>query len=127
MFELFLIGAGGFIGAILRFGVSNIVQYWLKNYSFPYSTLLVNLLGCLLIGSLSELIESRGVISPEYRLFLFVGLLGAFTTYSTFGNESLNLLMNGKNPLFLANIGLHIILGLCAVWLGRVITLYMLR
>lgn len=123
MYKLFLIGLGGFMGALLRYGVSGLVQNWSKSISFPYGTLAVNLLGCFIIGSLSQLAESRGVFSPEARSFLFIGLLGAFTTYSTFGNETVNLMMDGQNLRSLANIGLHLVLGLGAVWLGRVIVL----
>jgi CrcB protein len=127
MFKLFLIGLGGLIGALLRYSVSGLVQNWSKSISFPYGTLAVNLLGCFTIGALSQLAETRGVLSPEVRSFVFIGLLGAFTTYSTFGNETINLMMDGENLLSLANIGLHLFLGLGAVWLGRVIVLVLWR
>ena len=120
MYKLFLIGLGGFAGALLRYGVSGLVQNWSNSVSFPYGTLAVNLLGCFLIGSLSYLAEAYGVFSVETRAFVFVGLLGAFTTYSTFGNESFNLLREGETFLSFANIGLHLILGLGAIWLGRI-------
>jgi len=123
MYKLFLIGLGGFTGALLRYGVSGLVQIWSKSISFPYGTLATNLFGCLLIGSLSQLAESFGVFSSDTRDFIFVGLLGAFTTYSTFGNETLNLFREGESTLSLANIGLHLILGIGAIWLGRALVL----
>jgi CrcB protein len=127
MYKLLLIGFGGLIGTLLRYSFSGIVQYWSKSISFPYGTLSVNILGCFIIGALSQLVESRGVLSPEIRSFVFIGILGAFTTYSTFGNETVNLMKDGENLLSLANIGLHLLLGLGAVGLGRIIVLFIWR
>jgi CrcB protein len=119
MTKLFLIGMGGFAGTLLRYGISGLIQNLSKSIAFPYGTLAVNLLGCLAIGFLSQLAESYGVFSSEARTFVFVGLLGAFTTYSTFASETVNLARDGQGSLALANLGLHIFLGLAAVWLGR--------
>ena len=119
MQNLLLIGLGGFMGALLRYGVSGLIQSLSKSINFPYGTLVVNLLGCLLIGMLSQVAEVRGVISPETRSFIFIGLLGAFTTFSTFGNDTISLFRNGENVLSYLNIGLHLVLGLSAVWLGQ--------
>ncbi|MFH2039983.1 MAG: fluoride efflux transporter CrcB [Chloroflexota bacterium] len=127
MYKLILIGLGGFTGALLRYGVSGFVQNWSKNISFPYGTLVVNILGCFIIGLFSQLAETRGLFSPETRLFIFIGLLGSFTTYSSFGSETVNLMMDGKNLLSLTNIGLHLLLGLGAVWLGRITALFIWR
>ncbi len=124
MYKLLLIGLGGFVGAVLRYSFSGFVQTWSKSISFPFGTLAVNLLGCFLIGILSQVGESHGVFSPETRSFVFIGLLGAFTTYSAFGNETVSLMMDGKNQLSLLTVGLHIVLGLGAVWVGRVIALF---
>jgi CrcB protein len=119
MAQLLLIGVGGFIGSALRFLLSGLVQSLAKSYSFPYGTLGVNVVGCLLIGALSELAEARGLLSPEVRLLVIVGLLGGFTTFSTFANESLNLVRLGQIlPAFL-NILASVSLGLAAVWAGR--------
>ena len=127
MYKVLVIGLGGFMGAILRYSISGIVQNWSKSVSFPYGTLAVNLLGCLLIGFLSQLVESYGIFSPETRSFIFIGLLGALTTFSTFGNESVNLLREGENLLSFANVGLHLVLGFGAVWVGRTIVLSLWR
>ena len=119
MQNLLLFGLGGFMGALLRYSVSGLIQNLSNSISFPYGTLFVNLLGCLLIGALSQLAEVRGVISPEARSFIFIGLLGAFTTFSTFGNDTVSLFRDGENLLSYINIGLHLVLGLSAIWLGQ--------
>ncbi|NKB65694.1 MAG: fluoride efflux transporter CrcB [Candidatus Latescibacteria bacterium] len=113
-----LVGCGGFIGSALRYLVTLGVQRLLGTTTFPYGILVANSLGCLLIGLLAGLTEMRPVVSPQTRLFLFVGLLGGFTTYSTFANDTF-LLLRSSNPLTgLANIAAQILLGLAAVWLG---------
>ncbi|TFG50114.1 MAG: fluoride efflux transporter CrcB [Anaerolineales bacterium] len=119
MNNILLVGLGGFMGALLRYSVSEFVQQWSKSIHFPYGTLVVNLLGCLLIGGLSQVAETRGYVSTEARSFIFIGLLGAFTTFSTFGNDTVSLYREGRDLLSLLNIGLHVVLGLSAVWLGR--------
>jgi len=118
--KIVLIGLGGFLGAVLRYLVSGTVQTWAKGSAFPFGTLAVNLAGCLLIGLLSQLVETRNILSPEARAFVFIGTLGAFTTFSTFGNESLNLFKEGQNLLSFLNVGTQILFGLGAVWLGQV-------
>jgi len=83
-------------GAILRYLLSGWVQAWAKGAAFPYGTLTVNLLGCLIIGFLAQLVELRNLFSPETRVFVFIGVLGAFTTFSTFGNDTMLLLRDGE-------------------------------
>lgn len=119
MSKLFLIGAGGFVGAVLRYVVSGVAQSLSHSAGFPYGTLVVNLSGCLMIGFLARLADLQGVFGPETRLFLFIGLLGAFTTFSTFGNETYTLLQGGEIGPALLNIGASVLLGLAAVWLGQ--------
>lgn len=115
---LFLIGTGGFIGSILRYLLSGYAQQLSKSIQFPFGTLIVNLVGCALVGFLAELADHRGVIPAETRSFLIVGILGGFTTFSAFGNETMNLLRDGAWWLACGNIVGHIVLGLVAVWLG---------
>lgn len=119
MNRILLIGIGGFLGSILRYWVSGYFQRVTGSAQFPYGTLAVNLIGCFVIGFLSQLAETYGVFTAESRAFIFVGLLGAFTTFSTFGNESMNLLRDGGNFFASINVGAHIAFGLGAVWLGR--------
>src|SRR6202162_5624505 len=92
------------------------VQHWSRSIDFPYGTLAVNLIGCFIIGFLSQLAETRGVLTAESRTFVFIGILGGFTTFSAFGNETMNLWRDGKNLLAMANVAAHVLLGLGAVW-----------
>lgn len=119
MYKIFLVGAGGFVGAILRYLVSGYVQDASGSVSFPYGTFAVNIIGCFLIGIFSNLSELQIGISGEARLLIMVGLFGSFTTYSTFGNETLTLIQDQRIAYALANVTAHIILGLAAVMLGR--------
>ena len=121
MGRIVLIGIGGFIGSVFRYVLGGYVQQWTRSAEFPYGTLAVNLVGCLIIGLLSHLAETRGIFTAESRAFIFIGLLGGFTTFSSFGNETINLWRDGENLFALANVGAHIVLGLGAVWLGRVL------
>lgn len=121
MNNILLVGIGGFIGSVLRYLASGYVQTLTKSFEFPYGTLAVNLIGCFIIGFLAELADARSVFSSESRAFVFVGILGGFTTFSSFGNETMNLMRDGEMTPALANIGAHIVLGLSAVWLGRTV------
>jgi len=118
MIKLLLIGTGGFIGSVLRYLLSGAAQSFSQSIAFPYGTLSVNILGCLCIGVLSELAENRGILSADARAFLIVGILGGFTTFSAFGNETMSLIRSGEPALALMNVGAHVVLGLGAVWLG---------
>jgi CrcB protein len=121
------VGLGGFVGSVLRYWLGSAVQQIANNPAFPFGTLTVNLIGCLMIGFLSQLAEMRGIFTPEARLFLFVGILGGFTTFSTFGNESMNFLRDGQSLSAFLNIGLHIFAGLAAIWLGRSLAFWVWR
>ncbi len=119
MGKLFLAGIGGFIGSTLRYAVTGYVQQLSRSIDFPYGTLAVNLIGCFLIGFLSQLAETRGVLTAESRTFIFIGILGGFTTFSAFGNETMNLWRDGQNALAMANVAANVLLGLGAVWVSR--------
>jgi CrcB protein len=121
------VGIGGFIGSVLRYWVSGAVQQVANNPVFPLGTLAVNLFGCLVIGFLSQLADARGVFTPEARLFVFVGILGGFTTFSSFGNETMNLLRSGEGLPGFLNVSIHIFAGLGAVWLGRSLAYWIWR
>ncbi|MGA7304848.1 MAG: fluoride efflux transporter CrcB [Rhodothermales bacterium] len=115
---LLIVGSGGFFGSAARFAISGLVHRWIPSAMFPWGTLAVNIGGCFVIGLLFGLGETRQLFSPHARLFLLVGVLGGFTTFSTFGLESFNLLRDGEAARALANVALHIIVGLGAVWAG---------
>ena len=102
MGKVILVGMGGFIGAALRYLVSGFVQNLSQSAAFPLGTLTVNLVGCFVIGMLTHLVESQTIISAEARLVVLVGVLGAFTTYSTFSNETMNLLRDQQWSLALS-------------------------
>ena len=118
MIKLLWVGAGGFIGAISRYVVSGMFYRFFGKAMFPYGTLAVNVIGCLLIGFLSGLTEDRQLFNPELRLLVFIGVLGGFTTFSTFGYEIFTFARDGQILSSFTNLFLHIILGLGAVWLG---------
>jgi CrcB protein len=112
------VGVGGFLGSVLRYLVGGWVHRGFNSPWFPYGTLVVNVTGCLGIGFLAGLAESRQVFNPEARLFVFIGVLGGFTTFSTFAYETSAFLDDGQIIAASLNVGLHVILGLVAVWLG---------
>jgi CrcB protein len=117
---LLLIAFGGAVGAVLRYGAS-ISVYSLLGRGFPYGTLFVNVSGSLLMGILSVLMLERFDIGPEWRAAVLVGVLGSFTTFSTFSIETLNLLEQGDLMRAMANIVLSVLICLVAVWFGVLI------
>jgi CrcB protein len=118
MEKILMAGLGGALGSILRF-LGNSLIYRLFNYSmFPYGVFFINILGCLIIGFLGGLDQLREIFNPSWRVFIFVGVLGGFTTFSSFGWDSFNLFRNGMALPALLNIFLQVLLGLGCVWLG---------
>ncbi len=118
MMRFVLVAAGGALGAVLRYAVSGWIYRW-GSGAFPWGTLGVNLAGSLVIGLLWGFFEI-GVVSQNMRLFLFMGILGAFTTFSTFSLESFTLLRENEYGLFLVNIAANVILGIILVFTGYV-------
>jgi CrcB protein len=120
--ELLLVGAGGFLGSIMRYLIGGWVQRGLNYPTLPFGTLAVNVLGCLGIGLLAGLAESRFVLSAEARLFTMIGILGGFTTFSSFGYETMALARDGQLLAAFGNVALQLVLGLGAVYSGLVIS-----
>jgi len=120
MINILLIGLGGFIGSVSRYLLGDFVHSLLDKPVFPYGTFIVNIFGCLLIGILGGLSESRNFFDTQTRMFLFIGLLGGFTTFSSFGFETFNLAKQGAHLHALANVFLQIVLGLIAVSIGYI-------
>ena len=116
--NLVLVGGGGALGAMARYGVGGLLHRNASLADFPFGTLTVNLLGCLLIGLGAGLADARQVFTPEARLFVFVGLLGGFTTFSSFGYETIALLRDHEFVRAGLNAGLNVFVGLALVWLG---------
>lgn len=116
-----LIGTGGFVGSILRFFVSKLVQNVFLS-SFPYGTFAVNVIGCLFIGIIFGIAEKGTWLTPEWRMFLTVGLCGGFTTFSTFASENFQLLRDGQLVHVLLYTTMSVLLGFFAVYLGYVIS-----
>ena len=110
------IGLGSFIGGVSRYLVTLFIQNKILS-TFPYGTLAVNIIGCFLIGLVYELSE-RGNINVEWRLFLATGILGGFTTFSSFSNETVSMLRDAQHWQAFSYIGFSIIIGLAATFGG---------
>ncbi len=117
MLKLLIVAAGGALGSLARYGLSG----WIHSRTqggFPYGTLAVNVLGCLAIGAALHFIQDRQTLGPNARLFLTIGILGGFTTFSSFGYETVQLASGGQWGAAAANVLGNVVLGLGAVWLG---------
>ena len=126
MWKILLVGLGGGLGAMSRYLVGEFVTRKWSQVGFPIATMSVNIVGCLLIGVLATCADLRGPglrdgMSPELRVFLIVGILGGFTTFSAFGSETLRLFHAGHSGLALLNVGVQVVVGLAAVWLGALV------
>ncbi len=118
MLDTLLIFMGAGIGGVFRFWVSNF-SYCLFGRQFPYGTLVVNVTGCFLMGLLfTLLVEKFDGIAPQLRSLLLIGLLGGYTTFSSFSIETLNLFKNGAIVSGMMNILLSVILCIAATWIG---------
>lgn len=118
--SILIVGLGGFIGTVARFLIS---RYFQVNFTsvFPWSTFVVNIVGCLLIGIIYGISEKGQVLSPEIRLFLTVGICGGFTTFSTFSNDAFILIREQEWFRFALYTSLSVFIGLMAVYIGRLI------
>lgn len=115
---LLWVGAGGVVGATMRYLVVTWVNGAMGGAAFPYGTLAVNALGCLVIGLIVGFWDARHPLSSEAQAFLIVGVLGGFTTFSAFGIETVRLLRDGAYLAGSANVALQLGVGLSAVALG---------
>ena len=111
------VAIGGAVGSVMRYMIQAHSLQWFGN-SFPYGTLIVNVVGSLLIGFLSYALLERFTVSEEVRVAIFVGFLGGFTTFSTFSLETLSLIQQGSFFSAIANAILSIILCLLACFMG---------
>lgn len=120
MQKTIFIGFAGLVGTLIRYWLSGFVarQY---GESFPWGTVVVNLIGSFLAGALYHLAEERFLISPTLRTLIFIGLLGGFTTFSSYGLQTFALLRDGQIGLATLNIAVSNVLGLLLVWAGYVV------
>jgi CrcB protein len=118
MKDLFLIALGGALGTLGRFKLSSALSGLVICSSIPLSIVIVNACGCFAAGALLSVAERFNFLSSEARAFLFVGVLGGFTTFSAFGIEALTLLRTASVLAMLSYVGLSVVGGLAAVWLG---------
>jgi CrcB protein len=121
VYTLLLVGIGGFIGAILRY----VLGGWIQNsfVNFPVGTLVINTTGSFFLGLIMYLSEYQGFFDEETRIFLTIGILGAFTTLSTFGYESFRLLDGSKLTLMAINVVSTVLFSILAVYLGKIVAL----
>lgn len=117
MQTVLLVGAAGAVGAVSRYGVGILAERNLGSH-FAFGTLLVNVIGCLLLGFLLEVERNTTLITHPLRLVFAVGFLGAFTTFSAFGYETVRYLQAGSGLLAVANVAANLLLGFGGVWVG---------
>ncbi len=117
MQKLLLIAVAGSLGALARYGLAGLVQRWTDSM-FPWGTVSVNIIGCLLFGVLWVAMEERFSFSPDSRAIVLTGFLGAFTTFSTYMFETQQLLEDSQYLAALGNFGLQNAAGLAAVIVG---------
>ena len=120
MLSFIFVAFGGALGALFRYGLVNLVSLC-SSSTFPYGTMAVNLLGSLIMGILYGIAEASE-LSRNVKLFLFVGMLGSFTTFSTFSLESFKLLREGEYGFLFWNVFLSVFLGICLVFVGYFIS-----
>jgi CrcB protein len=118
MQKIFWVLLGGALGTGFRYGLSTLLHYAGKESKFPYATFLVNVTGSFAIGLLAALFEARPSSSEVTRAALMTGLLGGYTTFSSFSLETYNLMRDGRMDLAILYTSLSVVLGLAAVWLG---------
>jgi CrcB protein len=123
--RLAMVALGGAVGSVLRYLAGVGVHHW-AGRAFPYGTLVVNVLGCLIIGVLSIWLDRATSVSPDVRFALLTGVLGGFTTFSAFALETEELARSRSYAFAGLNILLSVGLGLAAVWLGRALALRVL-
>jgi fluoride exporter len=118
--NILLVFVGGGIGATARYGLQGAIHR-IAGSAFPYGTLVVNILGSFVIGFLMSAFEDRFLVNPSLRIFLTIGVLGGFTTFSSFSYETMALLRDGSLAAGMANIAASVLLCLGCTWLGMLL------
>lgn len=117
MNTLLAVGLGGIAGALARYFISIFIQKFVRT-AFPYGTLTVNISGCFIMGFIIDIFIMNPGFSPSLKLFFITGFAGAFTTFSTFGHETVSLFISGNFKTAFFNILLTNLIGLSAVFAG---------
>ena len=120
MLNVVLVFIGGGVGAMARYWMSGAV-YKFTSGSFPYGTITVNFIGCFIIGLLMAGFEERFLVNPSLRIFLTIGILGGFTTFSSFSYETIALMRDGEILFALLNVIMSILTCLGATYIGTLI------
>jgi fluoride exporter len=115
--QLIVIGVGGALGAMARYLLGGAVHRLMPGF-FPYGTFVVNVLGCIVFGVIVGIAESRFAIGPIGRAFLLIGVLGGFTTFSSFTYETFELVRGGQVWPALANVVGQVVIGFLGLWAG---------
>ncbi len=117
MLEIISVAVGGGMGATARYLISSwaVARFGAE---FPYGTLMVNIAGCFIIGAFMTIATERLIVSPYWRLFITVGFVGGLTTFSSFSYETMHLLQEADTIRAAYNIGLNMLVGFIATWLG---------
>jgi len=119
LIKYWMVGIGGFIGAIARFALGSYIGNRMGS-RFPYGTFVINISGSFLIGLILTMLAQRFDLSPNWRYLIPIGFIGAYTTFSTFEYETLRTVQDGQILMAFANVSLSVIVGFAAVWLGVV-------
>lgn len=117
MKTILYIALGGGLGSVLRYLTAVVVNKYVSS-SFPYATFVTNVLGCFLIGLFFGYLEKHNAISEDLKFFLIAGFCGGYTTFSTFSHENMQLLESNQMLTAFLYIGLSVLLGLMATWVG---------
>jgi CrcB protein len=118
--SILLVGLGGFVGSVARYLVAILFATQVSSV-FPFATLIVNVLGCFLIGILFALSDRGNILSPEWRILLTTGFCGGFTTFSTFSYESLRLIQDGEILYVAGYVVTSVVAGLAATYVGIIL------
>ncbi len=130
LIQYLVIGLGGALGSMLRFGVGSFIDSGMTKGTgpiFPWGTIIVNITGCFIIGFIFTITtaEGRWMISPLTRNFITIGILGGYTTFSSFSWQTLSLAQAGQLGAAAANVLISVVLCLVGVWLGAMLAAWM--
>jgi len=119
LIKFWMVGIGGFIGSIARYALGSYIGNRFGS-RFPYGTFVINISGSFLIGFTLTFLAQRSDLSPNWRYLIPIGFIGGYTTFSTFEYETLRAVQDGQILIAFANVGLSVVAGFVAVWLGAI-------